>query len=58
MNCDTVSDGGGLLREISRTIEVGVEMRGPPHPRPLPYLRRSGFAQAVAWGEGNNGVIS
>jgi len=34
-------------------MEVGVMIRSfPPHPNPLPCLRRSGFAQAGPRGEG------
>jgi hypothetical protein len=34
-----------------------VKFSSASHPRPLPCLRRSGFAQAGARGEGDNGVI-
>ena len=43
-------DGGGLRWGWTRCA--------PPHPRPLPCLRRSGFAQAGTRGEGDNGGIS
>jgi hypothetical protein len=36
---------------------VGVGVVCPPHPRPLPCLRRNGFAQAGARGKGDNRVI-
>lgn len=39
-------DGGGLRRELSRTIEVGVNRVCPPSPPPSPARR-----------EGDKGVI-
>jgi len=47
-----VEDPAELWRGWGR-IKVGVMIRSfPPHPNPLPCLRRSGFAQAGPRGEG------
>ncbi len=65
---DTASDGGGLSPEPCEVQGIALHptwCRGggghsivPPHPLPLPCLRRSGYAQAGARGERDKGIFS
>jgi len=47
-------DGGGLRRELSRTIEVGVDMAYSPSPPPSPLRARGSSGPEATRGEGDN----